>query len=97
MKERAEKKRLEHASGPKFDQAYMDHMVKDHNNDVNEFRKESQNGKDSAVKDFALKTLPKLEEHLKLAQEVQGKVKSATNEGAPPASETAKDSSKPKY
>lgn len=96
MKERTEKDRLERTSGAKFDKAYMDHVVKDHQNDVNAFRDEIQSGHDSAVKDFAQKTLPKLEEHLQKAESVDAAMKSGKAESTPPV-QNAKDSSKPKY
>ena len=61
-------------SGAEFDKAYMQHMVADHEKAVTLF----QNGSNSAdpdIKGWASKTLPTLQEHLKLAQEVSGKVK----------------------
>ncbi len=96
LSERAEKERLQHASGAKFDKAFMDHVVKDHQNDVNAFRDEIQSGHDSAVKDFANKVLPKLESHLEKAESVDTKVKTGKAENAQPA-QSAKNSSKPKY
>ena len=68
-KDKATKEKLEKLSGAEFDRAYMQAMVKDHNTDVSEFRKESNSGKDPDVKAFAAKTLPTLESHLKLAQD----------------------------
>lgn len=56
-------------SGDKFDKAYIDMMVKDHKKDISEFKKEAKDGKDPDLKAWAAKTLPKLEEHLKMAQE----------------------------
>ena len=41
----------------------------DHREDVNEFRTESTTGDDPDVKAFASKTLPTLEDHLKMAQD----------------------------
>lgn len=96
MSERAEKERLEHASGAKFDKAFMDHVVKDHQNDVNAARDEIQSGHDSAVKDFANKILPKLEDHLNKAESVDNQVKTGKAE-SPQATQSAKNSSKPKY
>jgi len=64
-------KRLSSLTGSAFDKAYMDEMVKDHQTDVNEFRKESTSGQDSDFKSFASKTLPTLETHLKMAQDAQ--------------------------
>lgn len=66
--------RLSKLSGEAFDRAYMSDMVKDHKKDVAEFKKEASAGKDADVKAFAGKTLPTLEEHLKMAQDVHGKV-----------------------
>lgn len=66
--------RLSKLSGEAFDRAYMSDMVKDHRKDVAEFKKEATAGKDADVKAFAGKTLPTLEEHLKMAQDVHGKV-----------------------
>jgi putative membrane protein len=68
-KDKATHDRLAKLSGAAFDRAYMQHMVADHRKDVNEFKKESASGKDSDVKAWASKTLPTLEEHLKLAQD----------------------------
>ena len=72
-KDAALKSKLENLSGAEFDRTYMQHMVKDHTNDVSEFQKEASNGKDSDVKNFASQTTPKLQEHLRLAQQVAGK------------------------
>ena len=40
--------KLDKLSGQQFDRAYMDGMVKDHKEDVSDFRKESNSGKDAA-------------------------------------------------
>jgi len=66
--------RLSALSGDQFDHAYIAAMVKDHQTDVAEFRKESQSGKDSDVKSFATKTLPTLEHHLQMAKDAQMKL-----------------------
>jgi putative membrane protein len=72
--EKALHDRLMKLSGPAFDQAYMKAMVSDHVKDVNEFRMESKSGKDAEVKAWAAKTLPTLEEHLKMARDTNGTV-----------------------
>ena len=46
----------------------MQAMLADHRKDVNEFRMEARSGKDADVKGWAAKTLPTLEDHLKVAQ-----------------------------
>jgi putative membrane protein len=68
-KDKALHDRLSKLSGAAFDRAYMQAMVKDHREDVNEFRTESKSGADPEVKQWAAKTLPTLETHLKLAQD----------------------------
>jgi putative membrane protein len=67
--EKATHDRLAKLSGAAFDRAYMQTMLTDHRKDVNEFRHESTAGKDPDIKSFAAKTLPTLEEHLKMAQD----------------------------
>jgi putative membrane protein len=62
--------RLAKLSGDQFDRAYMANMVKDHTQDVSDFERESKSGKDSAVRDFAAKTLPTLQDHLRQAREM---------------------------
>lgn len=61
-------------SSAEFDKAYMQHMVGDHAKDVSEFEKASTSATDADVKAWAAKTLPTLQQHHQLAQEVSGKV-----------------------
>jgi putative membrane protein len=68
-KDKALRDRLSKLSGAAFDRAYMRAMVTDHRKDVNEFKVESKSGKDPDVKEWASKTLPTLETHLKMAQD----------------------------
>jgi putative membrane protein len=67
------KDRLSKLSGAQFDKVYMWNMVHDHKQDIAEFQKEAQNGKNDQLKDFAQQTLPTLQEHLKLAEQTKGK------------------------
>jgi putative membrane protein len=69
--------KLEKLSGAQFDRAYMDDMVAGHKEVAAEFKKESASGKDSDLKAFAGKTLPTIEDHLKMAQSTDAAVKSA--------------------
>ena len=87
-KDKRTRDHLAKLSGAAFDRAYMSDMVKDHTKDVADFRKESKSGKDSDVKAFAGKTLPTLEEHLKLAREDHAKVA-----GGKPRTESTKKTS----
>jgi putative membrane protein len=71
QKEMADK--LGKLQGAEFDKEYAHMMVKDHEEDVALFKKEASSGKDATMKAFAQKALPTLEEHLKMAQQLDGK------------------------
>jgi putative membrane protein len=73
-KDKALRDRLIKLSGQAFDHAYMQAMVADHVKDVNEFKMEAKAAKDPDVKAWAAKTLPTLEDHLKMARETNGAV-----------------------
>lgn len=81
-KDKLLKERLSKLSGPQFDRAYMENMVKDHKKDVADFNRESASAKDSEVKQFASKTLPTLKDHLKAAEAIAPSGKTASA-GAP--------------
>jgi putative membrane protein len=61
--------------GADFDKDYMDLMVKDHKSTIDLFEDTVKKSEDAEVKKFASATLPTLQEHLKLAQALQDKVK----------------------
>ena len=61
-------------SGAEFDKAYMQHMVPDHEKTVADFDKASTTGTDADVKAWAQKTLPTLQEHLRMAKEISAKL-----------------------
>ena len=54
--------------GDAFDRAYAEQMVKDHEDAVALFQKESTSGSDSDLKAFAGMTLPTLQDHLRMAK-----------------------------
>ena len=58
-----------------FDKAYMDYMVKDHKEDIDEFKKEAESGKDAELKAFANKTIPVLQHHLEIAEKANSALK----------------------
>src|ERR1041385_5450327 len=66
-------------TGAEFDREYTKMMVSDHRKDVSEFEKESSRGMDADLKEFATKTLPTLQEHLKLAEALPGAPRSGGN------------------
>ena len=69
-KDEATYNRMKGMSGAAFDRAYVSDMLRDHEKDVAAFRKESTSGHDPDVKAFAAKTLPTLEEHLKMIRDL---------------------------
>jgi putative membrane protein len=84
--------RLAKLNGAAFDKAYMSAMVKDHQEDVAAFQRESKAGKNDELKAWASKTLPTLEEHLKLAKETASKVGATTSTGTKPKGTAKKPS-----
>lgn len=69
-KDKAMKDRLSKLNGEAFDKAYMKHMLMDHTKDVNEFKKEANSGQNADIKGFASKYEPTIEEHLKMAKQI---------------------------
>jgi putative membrane protein len=70
-------KRLQSLSGDQFVQMYSSDMVEDHIQAVNEFETASQSLSDPKLKKFAEKTLPTLQKHFKMAQELNDKYNSS--------------------
>jgi putative membrane protein len=68
--DQSELDRLEKLKGSELDKAYVEQMVKDHEQDVAAFEKESTDGSDSIVKAFAERTLPVLKHHLEMAKDL---------------------------
>jgi len=71
--QKEEKDKLSKLSGAAFDKEYMKMMVDDHDQDVKDFQTEAGSGGDADVKAFASKTLPTLQEHQRMAKEINGK------------------------
>jgi putative membrane protein len=67
-KHKSEMDRLSAMSGNAFDAAYMQHMVQDHKKTVADFQKQAQSGSDPALKSFAKKYLPIIQQHLQMAE-----------------------------
>jgi len=74
-KHRGDLDRLAKLSGADFDREYMEHMVKDHKQDIAEFQKAAKDLKDADVKQFASSKLPTLEEHLRMAEQAAAATK----------------------
>lgn len=70
-KHQEEYNKLQGMSGTAFDRAYVNDMVKDHEEDIKEFQKEAKKGNNPQLKNFAEQTLPILREHLKMIRGIQ--------------------------
>jgi putative membrane protein len=66
--------RLQGLSGAEFDRAYIDAMVRDHEETIRLFQGQANGGIDADAKSFATKTLPTLQKHLETARGIQGKM-----------------------
>jgi putative membrane protein len=67
-KDKAATDRLSKLSGAVFDKAFAHHAVMEHEKDIAQFKHEESMTKNSDVKSYAGETLPKLQQHLQLAQ-----------------------------
>lgn len=67
--------KLQNMSGTDFDKTYVKAMVKDHEEDIKEFKKEADKGKDEQLKNFASTTLPILQSHLDSIKGIQANMK----------------------
>jgi putative membrane protein len=74
---RAMQDKLAKLKGAAFDKAYMAHMVTAHLQAVALFQQEAKGGQDPDVKAWAGKTLPTLQEHLKMASSINATVSKA--------------------
>ena len=66
--------RLAKLQGDAFDRAYVEEMVQDHRQDVKDFERQAERGKDPSLKEWAGKTLPTLREHLREIENISAKV-----------------------
>jgi putative membrane protein len=66
-----ERQKLMGLNGPAFDREFVRYMIKDHQEDIADFRKEAE-ARDGRVSAFARKTLPVLHKHLDIALRLRG-------------------------
>jgi len=69
---------LQSLSGSAFDAAYIKMMVSDHRKDAKEFEKASEKSEDADLRAWAAKTLPIVQEHLRLAQDIEKSISITT-------------------
>jgi putative membrane protein len=83
------KDQLSSLSGADFDREFMTHMVSGHEKAVALFDKESKEGQDAQLKQFAEQTLPTIQDHLKQAQQIQSSLGKVAATGQSPEQQTA--------
>lgn len=64
---------LKDLSGKEFDEAYQDDQEDAHEDAVDVFKRYASEGDNADLKAWAAKTVPALEHHLKMAEELDGK------------------------
>lgn len=69
IKQTAVYNKLARLSGEQFDREFVNSMVKDHKEDISKYEQESRQSGPAA--EYAKKTLPKLHEHLKMADDLE--------------------------
>ena len=70
---------LSDKTGADFDKEYMDQMVKDHKEAIDEFEDAAENDKDAELKSWASSKLAALRQHLAEAERIQETVKKNNN------------------
>lgn len=85
-KQRRTMSRLQKTNGQEFDQKFIEAVVREHKKDIKEFKKQAEKGKDADIKSWAQQTLPALEKHLQMAQQLQQKVAKGNQGGGQGAS-----------
>jgi putative membrane protein len=88
--EKALETKLKSMSGDAFDKAYMRAMLKDHRQDLMEFKKEASTAKSPQVKEAAAQGEQVISEHLKLAEDVAKKVGATGTTASAKAGEAGK-------
>lgn len=66
---------LSKLKGNDFDKKYTSMMVSDHKDDIDEFQKEADKGGNAELKNWASQTLPVLQGHLKMWEDIKDKNK----------------------
>ena len=73
--ENSEIDKFDKLTGRDFDKEYAEYMVKDHKKDLKEFQDAAKDCSDPDLRAFAQKTATMIEDHLRLAKEMESAVK----------------------
>jgi putative membrane protein len=72
--------KLVQTTAAKFDHDFLQTMLKGHKEAIALFEVEANQGKNKELKEYAASTLPRLREHLQMAQDLAGRVKQGGKE-----------------
>ena len=72
--ERTHQSELQKLSGSTLDRTYLADELAGHKQVISEFENEIEHGHDQTVKDYAEQTLPTLQDHIRIAEDVAGKM-----------------------
>lgn len=71
---------LSEKTGTEFDKEYIDLMVRDHKEDIDEFEEQAEEGQDAGLKAWASAKVPVLRKHLQEAERIQEALKNNSNQ-----------------
>ncbi len=74
VKDQATYDRLVKLSGSAFDKTYVEKMLKDHEVELKEFRREASSGKDLNLRNFASQMFLTVQDHLEKIKAIQSRV-----------------------
>ena len=68
------RRQLANESGTKFDDVYIQHMLSGHKQAINNFENEIEHGSNPTYKSYAEAALPVIQDHIRIAEDVAGKM-----------------------
>ncbi len=72
---------LSNDSGAQFDQAYIQHMLSGHKQAIADFENEIERGNNPSFKSYAESALPVIQDHIRIAEDVAGKMQLSGKNG----------------
>lgn len=75
------KQQLSSTSGNQFDKTYVEHMLSGHKKAIAMLENEVENGQDQAIKNFAEKVLPTIQDHIRIAENIAGQMSLSSEKG----------------
>ena len=72
---------LSNASGAQLDEMYIRHMLSGHKGAIANFENEIEDGRNPAIKSYAESVLPIIQDHIRIAEDVAGKMGLAGKQG----------------